>query len=427
MSDVIREIVPVLLNVRERDIESIQTVCEGEKTKLFLTLKKKDVECPFCRRKIPMSGNGFYARRIVIPNKAFENTEVFLKARRYRCLVCGHTESDIGHMAPVNKKISYSSVMEIMKLLEDPHMTFREASKITGISETTLIRIFDKHCHIPRIPLPDVLCIDEVYTKNSDYKSKYSCLFYDFRKHGVIEVLPSRRKDYLRMYLSKIDKEERDKVLYVCIDMYLPFKEICQIYLRKAVICVDSFHVVKHINDDLNRLRIRHMKSYDPDSQEYYLLNKFRFLLLDRSIGLDNKPRFNKKFGRYLNYRQLLELILSVDEELRKAYELKEEYVIFNAEFSYEEAKDSIDVLIGDFIKADIREYGEFITLLKNWKEEIVNSFIRIDGVRINNGIAESINETVSLITYNTKGIRNSERRRKRIMYAVNKSGFNLI
>ena len=64
--------------------------------------------------------------------------------------------------------------------------------------------------------------------------------------------------------------------------------------------------------------------------------------------------------------------------------------------------------------------------MLKNWKEEIVNSFIQIDGKRINNGIAESINETVSLITYITKGIRNTERRRKRIMYSINKNGFNL-
>ena len=427
INDVIDEIVPVLLNVKRKDIEEISAVSQDDRTRIFLTLKKRDMICPFCRSERKMVNNGYYERKVIIPNKAFEKTEVIVQTRRYRCLRCGHTVSDTGHMTPANVKVSYSSISEVMDLLKDPHMTFREVSSITGISETTVIRIFDRYCHIPRVPLPEILCIDEVYTKNSDYKSKYSCIFYDFRKHGVVDVLPSRRKDYLRMYLSKIQTEERNGVKYVCIDMYLPYKQICEIYLKKAVICVDSFHVVKHVNDDLNRLRIRYMKSYDPDSQEYYLLNRFRFLLLDRKIDLDNKPRFNKKFGRYLNYRQLLEMILSISDEIRKAYELKEEYVTFNAKFTKEEAEESYDILVDDFVRADIPEYSEFITLLKNWKQEIINSFVRIDEIRINNGIAESINESVSLIIYNTKGIRNSERRRKRIMYSINRNGFNLI
>ena len=100
------------------------------------------------------------------------------------------------------------------------------------------------------------------------------------------------------------------------------------------------------------------MKTYDPDSQEYYLLNRFRFLLTDRTVNLDNNPRFNKKFGRYLNYRQLLELILSINDEIRKAYELKEEYTVFNAQFSYEDAKENIDILIDDFTRN-----------IKDWKK----------------------------------------------------------
>lgn len=40
--------------------------------------------------------------------------------------------------------------------------------------------------------------------------------------------------------------------------------------------------------------------------------------------------------------------------------------------------------------------------------------------------IAESMNATISTLLFNTKGIRNIERRRKRIMYAVNKTGFLL-
>ena len=62
--------------------------------------------------------------------------------------------------------------------------------------------------------------------------------------------------------------------------------------------------------------------------------------------------------------------------------------------------------------------------MLMSWRTEIVNSFIFYKGRRLNNGIAESINDLISKILFNTKGIRNTERRRKRIMYVINKEGF---
>lgn len=418
--DALNEVVSVLLNVERNEIERIEN-CDS---KMYISLKRKDVNCPVCKRKMIL--NGSYTRLVKVPNKSFNGIDVYIKAKRYRCYRCGKNLSDINHMSPVNKKISYGSIFEIMDLLKSPKMTFKEVSKITGISESSVVRIFDNHCHIPRIPLPPALCMDEVYTKNSNFDSKYSCIFYDFEKHTIVDVLPSRRKNYLFYYFKYIPIEERNNVKYLCIDMYEPYRYMAKLYLKKAVICVDSFHVVKHLNDDLNKLRIRYMKYYDPNSIEYYLLSKFKFLLLDRSIKLDNDKKFNRKLNMYLNYGDILELILSINKEIRRAYELKEEYMMFNSNFNINEARDNIDAIINDFIEANIFEYGEFSILLRNWKEEIVNSFNTWEGKRINNGVAESINQNVATLIYNTKGIRNNDRRRKRIMYSINKTGFNL-
>ena len=159
-------------------------------------------------------------------------------------------------------------------------------------------------------------------------------------------------------------------------------------YMKKAVICADSFHVIKQLNDSLSKLRVRIMKRYNPDSIEYYLLKKWKFLLFDRSIDLDNKGKFNKRLNRYINYRQLLE------------------------------------DLIRDFVLANIPEFEKFTTAICNCRKEIVNSFLTYKGRRINNDVAEILNSTISLLLFNTRGIRNVERRRKRIMYAVNKTGF---
>ncbi|MBR2684508.1 MAG: ISL3 family transposase [Erysipelotrichaceae bacterium] len=416
-----------ILNISPSDIEQLSVTKEEDETKIYLTIKShKTVRCPYCSSYRYLS-NGFYKRQVIIDNDFIIHEKLFLKVRRYRCSSCGRSFSDKAGIVPNRKKTSYKMVYRIMELLKNPKLTFKSVSELTGVSTQTVTRIFDSHTHIPRIPFPEAICIDEVYTKLNDFKnSKFSCIFYDFYQHRILDILPCRRKHHLRFYLDKIDPKERDRVKFVSIDMYQPYRDIARIYFKKAIICVDSFHVVSHLNDDLNKLRIRIMNSYDPQSQEYYLLNRFKFLLFDRSIDLENKGRFNKRLGRFLNYSQLLSFILSIDKQLETAYNLKELYIFFNSTADYNSASENLDKIIDKFIQADIPEFDEFITLQKNWRNEIINSFSTYKGRRLNSGVAESINHTVSTLLYNTRGIRNSERRRKRIMYAVNKSGFTI-
>ena len=146
--------------------------------------------------------------------------------------------------------------------------------------------------------------------------------------------------------------------------------------MKKAVICVDSFHVIKQLNDSLSKLRIRIMKRYNTDSIEYYLLKHWKNLLLDRTINLDNKAKFNKKLDRYINHRQLLDMILSIDPQLDMAWHLKERFIVFNATASYETAPKLLEDLIRDFVLANIPEFSKFTGAISNWRKEIVNSFL---------------------------------------------------
>ena len=418
----VERIICNFINLKEEEIEKID--CSFNDFYVYLSPIRYEC-CPICGG-IKVYSKGFYERNITIPNNGLSSYNVHLKVRRYYCLDCHNSFSDSKELSPANKKISYATITNVMEMLKSPRCTFTDAAKANGISLSSVVRIFDDHCHVERGDFPEVLCMDEVYTKNNDFDAKYSCIFYDFLKQSLVDVTPSRKKNYLYYYLSLIPKEERNNVRFVCIDMYLPYKQVIEFYFKKAIICVDSFHVIKTLNEDLKKVRIRIMKKYDRDSQEYYLLKHFNYLLMDRSVNLDNKPRHNNKLNRYINLRGLLNLILSIDEELSSAYYLKEKYIVFNRDSSYEEAKEKYEEILDEFISSDIKEFKDFITALKNWKKEILNSFIRYKDRRINNGVAEGINATISLLLFNTRGIRNNRRRRKRILYAVNKSGFKL-
>jgi len=414
-----------LLNLSEADIKDINSINQDGIVSVYITLNSDFTLCPRCNGKL--KSKGYYDKKITISNYAFNNIKVYMHVKRLVCVDCHHSVSDSKHIGPRNKTISYSLINQVMELLKNPSMTFVEASRITGISPMSVERLFDRHCHIPKQPLPEVLCIDEVYTKNSSFNSKYSCIFYDFAKRQIIDVLPSRHKAYLHNYFQNYQgSNELDNVKYVCIDMYRPYKDIVQIYMKKAIICVDSFHVIKHLNDDLSNIRIRIMKKYDKNSIEYYLLKNFKYLLFKNNINLDNEAKYNKRLERYINLRQLLNLMLSIDQDLMNAYYIKQSYSLFNETATYETAETQLNNIIDSIIKANIPEYSEFLSILKNWKGEIINSFIRYKGKRINNSIAESINSRIQTVLYNSRGIRDTTRRRKRIMYAINKEGFTL-
>lgn len=424
--DQFEKLLPSLLNLHHSDVASFHhSTDDSGHLSIFVTLNRRLSSCPYCASNKILS-NGFYKRKIVVSHRLFSDIDVFLKVPRYKCFN-HHSFSDSFSMAPANSKVSYDSIITVMKLLLDPKMTFISVANLTHLSKSTVIRIFDHHCVIPRIPFPETICIDEVYTKLNSYDSKYSCIFYDFFNKSIIDVLPSRKKNYLHHYFQPLQgSKELLNVKFVCIDMYPPYRDIAKIYFKKAIICIDSFHVIKNLNDSLHKVRIRIMKSFDTDSINYYLLKRFKFLLFDRSLDLDNQARFNKRLNRYINYRGLLELILAIHPDLDKAYHLKEDYTIFNASSSFEQATQRFDQLYNKFVQAAVPEYSDFIGSLANWRVEIINSFLTYRGKRINSSIAESMNATISTLLFNTRGIRNSERRRKRIIYAINHTGFSL-
>ena len=417
----VNQVILKLLNFSVNEVDFVNLI----DNEIFIKQKRQKLSCPICNSN-PCYSKGYYSKTMKVSNELFQEMKVHLSLCRYQCLKCSHSFTDNHHSYPTKTQTSYSLIIKVMKLLKDPKTTFKRVSELTGLSQTTVVRIFDKYCHVKRASLPAVLCIDEVYTKQNSYDSKYSFVMYDFIKHTMVDVTPCRRLEYLNTYFQKIPEEERNNVQYVCMDMYHPYKRLIKRYFKKANICVDSFHVIKSLNDSLDKLRIRVMKTYPTDSIEYYLLKQWKNLLFDKSKNLDNHGKYNKKLKRVLNYRQLLELILDCNEELRLAYRLADQYTLFNATSNYEQAKEKLDYFENIFKEANISEFYDFTTALSNWKLEIGNSFIYYKGKRINNSVAESLNAIVSCLLSSTKGMKNNDRRRKRTIYAINKEGFTI-
>ena len=112
--------------------------------------------------------------------------------------------------------------------------------------------------------------------------------------------------------------------------------------------------------------------------------------------------------------------MLSIDSNLKDAYELLNEYRNFNSVATIDNAAEMLDELIIKFHNSKIDEYYKSYKLLKNWRQEIINSFHRINGHVISNGGMERANRDIKTIIRHAYGFKNFSRLRNRIMYVKN-------
>ena len=125
----------------------------------------------------------------------------------------------------------------------------------------------------------------------------------------------------------------------------------------------------------------------------------------------------------HLNYYDLRKMILDLDITLYKAYELKCEVQEFIRSATYDNARERFNSLLKDFEDENLPLYRSFTAVLKNWKEEIINSCDRpYNSHKQSNSLAEYYNGRIGEVIDRANGLVNFERTRARLLYMFNKS-----
>ena len=418
-----------ILNVDDKDIDSLDCIDDsnGNLTLTIKLLRKESDVCPACDK--PGRIHGYNTKKLNHSIFANRKCIIIFKQRRYKCVDCDLTFSESNPFAKRNGKITHETKINVLKDLKRTNVTYNQVAGRYNITATEVQRIFDKHVNIEPHALPEALSIDEHYFPNSDYDGLYMFIMMDFRTGELIDIYPDRKKSYLiskfsaiknRTYNDKTHTSELSRVKYISMDLNDYYRQVCKLYFSNAIICADEFHVIKNLNDYFDNVRKRCRRNCDSDLY-IYLLTKFE-CVLSVDADLDNIGKYNRKLGRYINYRGIRELIFEAFPDIRIAYELKEDYISFNRTATLNNAEIELEKLIEAFKNCSIKEYKAFSSLLINWKKEIVNSFIVIEGKRINNSFIESRNRQIGSLIYNANGLSNFKRTRNRIMYSINKN-----
>lgn len=443
-----------LFNLQRENVESIDIAHKPDGLYATIKLIQEPQICPVCEFQTT-TVKDYTTKKIV--HSLITHTPCFInyKARRYKCPACSKTFYEHNPFSYKNMKISSLTVYNVLSDLKKATETFKTVSDRYHISPTTVAALFDAHISISRRLLPRYLCIDEVYAFKSE-RSNYVCVLVDYTTGATVDLLPSRTKEDLLKYFSFIPLEERKKVEIVSIDMWETYRCVAKEKFPSAVVAVDKFHILQEMHRKMDTIRIRVMNrskppeikdkrkltsqerfDYDLKDKQYYLLKKFHWLLFKNEESMkkrvDGKDinlldpnyerRYNKKMKRHLNFYDILDMILHIDDDLLKLYNLKYKMDQFYKKCTYEKAKKELNQIIIEFRESGLVEMVAFSDTLVRWKQEIINSFIIVDeknNKKLNNGIIENRNKVIKQLKHNSNGYKNWERFRNRTLYVLN-------
>jgi len=378
--------------------------------------KSDDRTCPYCHSQNAYV-NSFRFSEINC-SETNQITDVLrVKKVRFKCRECGKTFTP-----PLNGIEPYAktSNQTLQLILNDftTKMTFSDIAKRYGLSTNRVMQIFDEKIKfVPRRPLPEVLCIDEIKFQ-TDMDRKYVCILYDFHHCEIVDIIISRQMPYLREYFSNIDISERNKVKIVVSDMYDGYSTIVHHYLKSAIHIVDMFHVIRLLTASINSLRVRTMNLMtDKHSPEYNFMKKNWKLFLCRLTHVPDRYYTYQKTGQMFHYDELLKYCLRLNPSLWSAHSSLQDILRYQLRYTFDEALRLIERISSNLKNCESPLIQEVGRSYHKWRFEIANAFSKTqNNIRYHNGIAENINNHLKSIIKAAYGYRNFERFRKRSM-----------
>ena len=250
MSDKIeKNDVLAFFNLEAENIQEITINNFPNHTVAEISLRPEYPPCPKCSNPRVLI-KGYQLKVIKHGILTDRNCLIHYHARRYKCPLCNSTWYEHNPFCFNSMKISALTVHKVLDDLKNQTETFASVASRYYISPTSAASIFDKHVNMPRLTLPEYQCWDEAYAfHHKGENSKYVFTILDFLSQKPVDILPSRKNEYLISYFMNIPPEERKNVKMIATDMYKEYRSVIrQIFGVQVIHSVDHYHVSQELS-----------------------------------------------------------------------------------------------------------------------------------------------------------------------------------
>jgi transposase len=348
--------------------------------------------CPHCH-----SDNlvGFGRREQMVRDLPIHGKRVglYIDTRRYRCRSC--TKTFYEALPEVDEKRLMTQRLTAWMGKQAIKRTFASIAEEVGCTEFTVRAVFNDYVNelekTIRFETPKWMGIDEIHL------IKPRGVIANIANNTIVELLPNRNKETVVRYLHHLEGKER--IQYVAMDMWAPYRDACQAVIPDANIVIDKFHVVKMANEAMEKVR-KGLRERLTLKQKRGLMHD-RFVLLKRERDLKDSEILLLS-GWTKNY-----------DELGLAYRLKEDFFgIYDAQ--------SPDEAQGRYLEWKARitpevapAFADLVRAWDNWTPWILGYFDH----PVTNAYTESLNNLIRVMNRLGRGY-SFEALRAKILFA---------
>lgn len=210
----------------------------------------------------------------------------------------------------------------------------------------------------------------------------------------VLDVEEDRTKEACKKLLSNsLTTEQLNKVTAISMDMWKAFMKTAQEILPNAAIVHDRFHLVKYLNEAIDKVRRREVKQHQD-------LKNSRYALLKNPENLTDRQRIHFQAIKDANY------------EVSKAWQVREN---FKDLFSKGKLLATLSFLqwANDATKRKIKEVDKVVEMFKNHLSGVVNALL----INLTNAMAERLNGKIQELKTVGRGYRTFANFRSAILF----------
>jgi transposase len=381
-----KPILTEILNLPGVDVEDYWF--EAKHITLDVEVHASEAVCTRCGNlSTHLHQNHFYAVR----DLSLMNRSVTLNVnrRQFKCHVCEKPFSE--GLDFVDKRRRFTNRFEEQVIESLIVSDISNTAKLFEISEdeaySILTHIGNRDIN-PNWHELKRLGIDEI--SNRKFHKEYIVVLVDLDAGKPLAFIDSRKKESIEKFLKSLPAGVLEGIEEVSMDMCRTYNSVVTELMPNAVVTVDRFHVMKQINDELDKSRREKKKEQDKLDKENILHgSKYIFLKNESDLNDEEKQKLEEIKKQFTDLGKLQEM----KEEFRNIFETQKMLSdgIFKLFDWIEKAKD----LYKDSVKTVIRWFGEIVGYFENGTT---------------NGMVEGINNKLKLIKRRGYGFRNVKR-----------------
>lgn len=388
------EVLEMLLGIKEIQVDRFEV--QDQHLHIYCSSIFQEALCPHCLKKRQVI-NQTYLRQFRDLPIAGKEVYLYLSQRQFYCPDCDRHFSE---------RFNFVDVKRMMTRRYERHVyECCKASTIQKISaqENLVWQTVNEICQrgarkeLEERPVSKVRAVgmDEFAMKKGH--RDYATVIVDLERVEIIDILEYRKQEKLIEYFKSRGMEWCEGIEVFCSDMWQGFINTAKAVFPQATLVVDRFHFFSYLNRAVDSQR-KSLRRQFKDKEEF---KRLKWALLKNSENLTpaQKDKLDRAFLQ--------------SPELKLIYDHKEKFwAIFNQHLTRKQGEIELNKWMEEARKMKNKYLNNFLYMLNDWKDYVLNYFIH----RFTTSVIEGINNSIKTVKRMSYGFRNFANFKQRIL-----------